>query len=50
LIKTLTEKGGALLVSRQYSEAIGYYDKVLTIEPNNVVALENKRSAFDKLG
>jgi tetratricopeptide (TPR) repeat protein len=47
---TLMEKGFALQVSGQYNESIGYFDKVLAIDPNNVVALDNKRLAIENLG
>ena len=42
-IGSLVVKGLALYGLGQYEEAIRYYDKVLDIDPNNVVALENKQ-------
>jgi tetratricopeptide (TPR) repeat protein len=43
-------KGVSLRDLGQYEEAIGYFDKVLVIDPNNVVALEYKQFATDNLG
>ena len=49
-VVALKNKGDALYDLGQYQEAIGYYDKVLAIDPNDVYALINKGSALDDLG
>jgi tetratricopeptide (TPR) repeat protein len=43
----LTNKGNALDNLGKHQEAIQYYDKALDLEPNDVIALEDKGSALD---
>ena len=41
---------GYISISRgNFSQAIGYFDKVLKIQPNNVKALNGKNTALEKL-
>ena len=47
---SLMNKGIALDEKGKYEEAITYYDKVLTIDPDNIDALYAKGSALDDLG
>ena len=49
-INVLIEKANQLLVKKNYEEAIQYYDKVLEIEPNAKVVLNNKGNALSNLG
>jgi tetratricopeptide (TPR) repeat protein len=42
--------GVALDLLGRYEEAIGYYSRVLAIEPDNFGALNNIGWAFDRLG
>jgi Flp pilus assembly protein TadD len=46
-VKMLTNKGNALDNLGKHQEAIQYYDKALDLEPNDVIALEDKGSALD---
>jgi len=46
----LNNKGDALKNLGNYTEAIEYYDIVLSIEPNNTDALNNKGDALKNLG
>ena len=41
-IKSLEEKGDELTELGKYEEAISFYDKILEIDPNNLVALNKK--------
>ena len=44
------DKDNSLLNQRKYEEAITLYDKALEIDPNDVVALNNRGAALDTLG
>ena len=44
------DKGTALLNSGKYNESIAYFDKALTINPNDVMALNSKGLALYRLG
>ena len=46
----LKEKGNALLNSGKYNQSIAYFDKALTINPNDVMALNSKGLALYRLG
>jgi tetratricopeptide (TPR) repeat protein len=46
----LVSKGLALASLGKHNESIEHFDKVLAIDPNNVVALDNKRLAIENLG
>jgi Flp pilus assembly protein TadD len=46
----LVDKGIALDSLGNYTGAIAYYDKVLSIDPKNVAALSNKGNALGSLG
>lgn len=48
-ISKLFEKAASLYDQGEYQEAIIWYDRVLTIDPNHVKALNNKGSALNKL-
>ena len=39
-------KGNTLYHLGKYNQAIGYYDKVLAIDPNHVKALNNKGNSL----
>ncbi|MGB8934325.1 MAG: tetratricopeptide repeat protein [Candidatus Nitrosopolaris sp.] len=49
-INALTSKAVTLGSLGNYTGAIEYYDKALTIQPNDSYALDNKGLAFDNLG
>jgi tetratricopeptide (TPR) repeat protein len=49
-IDTLVKKADQLSDEYRYDEAMGYYDKVLGIQPNNTHTLNNKDLALDYLG
>jgi tetratricopeptide (TPR) repeat protein len=44
------DKGNALEALENYSEAIPYFDKALTLDPKHVLAMIGKGYALDKLG
>lgn len=44
-INALINKGSALADLGRYSEAIEHFDKVLALDPSNVLAAENKKLA-----
>jgi tetratricopeptide (TPR) repeat protein len=46
----LNNKGAAVAGLGRYEEAIGYYDRVLNIDPNYIPALVNKGAALGNLG
>ena len=46
----MKDKGAALLNSGKYNESIAYFDKALTINPNDVTVLANKGIALLGLG
>ncbi|MGB6593185.1 MAG: tetratricopeptide repeat protein, partial [Candidatus Nitrosopolaris sp.] len=46
----LTNKGIALLGLGKYNQSIAYFDKALTINPNDVMALNSKGLALYRLG
>jgi tetratricopeptide (TPR) repeat protein len=48
--KKVNDKGLALGHLGQYKEAITYFDKVLSVEPNSTDALNNKGLTLDHLG
>jgi tetratricopeptide (TPR) repeat protein len=48
-IEALYNKGFGLQRLERYEEAIGYWDKVLAIDPNNKLAIDNKQLAIDIL-
>jgi tetratricopeptide (TPR) repeat protein len=48
--KELFSHGTNLLYAGQYQDAIGYFDKVLAIDQNNIQALNNKGFALSQLG
>jgi tetratricopeptide (TPR) repeat protein len=50
IVETLNDKGDSLNDLGRYEEAITYYDKALSIEPNDILALSNKGIALDDLG
>jgi tetratricopeptide (TPR) repeat protein len=49
-ISTLVDKGNALYNQSNYAEAIQYYDKALTIDPNNQYVLYNEGQAHYSQG
>ena len=49
-IKALFGKGLVLNSLGQYDDAIGYFDNVLEIEPDNINALKKKAFALAQLG
>lgn len=48
--KDLVNRGNFLLDRGEYEEAITFYEKALSINSQNVVALTNKGTALDQLG
>ena len=46
----LNEKGLELLNSGMYDESLGYFDKALTVSPDNAKILDNKGFALYSLG
>lgn len=44
-INALVNKGAALADLGNYQESIEFFDKVLSIDPNNMLAGENKKLA-----
>ena len=46
----LLNKGNALFALKNYEEAIGYYDIIFTLEPENTIALLQKAEALLRLG
>ena len=49
-VAVLNSKGVSLFNLGKYEEAIAYYDKALTVDPNYATALSNKGSALNELG
>jgi tetratricopeptide (TPR) repeat protein len=49
-VETLLNKGIGLQSLGKYQEAIGYYDRALAVEPNNLIALNKKGQALVGLG
>ena len=49
-VSVLNSKGVALNSLGKYNESIVYFDKVLTIDPKNSLALNEKGNAFGGLG
>jgi tetratricopeptide (TPR) repeat protein len=48
-VNVLNNKGWALYNQGKFGEAITYYDKALSIDPNNTLAQENKKLALEHL-
>ena len=49
-VTTLNNKGISVYYLDKYNESIFYFDKALSIDPNDIDALYYKGGAFDKLG
>src|SRR6185369_17406018 len=49
-VKELNKRGLDLLISGNYSESLGYFDKALVIFPDNAQVLDNKGFALYSLG
>jgi len=49
-VKELNKRGLDLLISGNYSESLGYFDKALVIFPDNPQVLDNKGFALYSLG
>lgn len=49
-VEILNKKGYELNQLGKHSESIECYDEVLTVEPNNLLALKNKGFALKQLG
>ena len=47
---TLNNKGISVYYLDKYNQSIFYFDKALSIDPNDIDALYYKGGAFDKLG
>lgn len=49
-VTTLIDKGNALFNQGNYAQAIQYYDKALSIDANDKVALNGKGASLNSLG
>jgi tetratricopeptide (TPR) repeat protein len=49
-VKSLMDEGVSLYKEGNYSQAIPYYNEILSIDPNNTEAIYNKGLALDVLG
>ena len=49
-VTTLVDKGNALFNHDNYAQALQYFNKALTIDPNNEVALTGKGESLNALG
>ena len=47
-VDTLFKKGLEATIKQKYDEAIQYFDKVLEIDPNNAIALSNKKIVLNR--